>query len=82
MEERATSFFLLDPRSELPDGRLTRRALLVAGAYRLHYLARHGQGQPSTTDPEYLRRALDQSIKEAAIGHTRAMKVLDSTWRS
>jgi hypothetical protein len=78
LDQRATSFMLLEPRSALPDDRLVRRALLVTAAYRLHYLAQHGQ--PLNTDPEYLQRALDQAVKEAALGHPRAMQTLDSIW--
>jgi len=78
MDQRAMEFMLLEPRSSLPDDRLVRRALLVTAAYRLHYRARHGQ--PVNADPEYLRRALNQAAQEAAIGHPRAMRILDTTW--
>ena len=70
MDQRAMEFMLLEPRSSLPDDRLVRRAL--------HYRARHGQ--PVNADPEYLRRALNQALQEAAIGHPRAMRILDTTW--
>lgn len=58
----------------LPDAVLARRALLLAAAYRLR-ACRRG---PPMTGVEVLRRALNQALREAASGHSGAMRLLDS----
>ena len=76
-EERGLRFFLLAGAHELPDVILTRRALLLAAAYRLHCRCRR---QPAFSDHEVLRRALDQAVREAAQGHAGALRAVDSVW--
>jgi len=76
-EDRGVCFMLLEPRSRLDDGTLVRRALLLAAAYRIH--CGHRRAGPFV-DVEVLRRALDQAVKEAAVGHAGATRVLDATW--
>ena len=73
--DRGVCFLLLEPQSHLPNDVLTRRALLLAAAYRLHCRLRHGA---PFADAEVLRRALTQAVKESAVGHAKAMHVLDS----
>ena len=68
---------LLNCVASVPDMILVRRALLLAAAYRLH--CQHRRRGPFA-DEEVLRRALDQAIKESALGHAGAMRVLDSVW--
>ena len=79
LEDRGVHFLLLAPRFRLDDDTLIRRALLLTAAYRLH--CSHRRGSPFTDD-EVLRRALAQAVKEAAVGHTRAVRSLDSIWSS
>ena len=76
-DARGLSFMLLDSPSMLPDAQLTIRALLLAAAYGLHCKLRQ---QAPFADDETLRRALDQAIKEAAIGHPGATATLDRVW--
>ena len=76
-EERGLRFFLLAGAHELSDMILTRRALLLAAAYRLYCRCRR---QPAFSDQEVLRRALDQAVKEAAQGHVGALRAVDSVW--
>ena len=76
-EHRGVAFLLLDTSALLPDAVLTRRALLLAAAYRLHCRLRRGR---PLVDAEVLRRALDQAVKESALGHAGAMRHLDSIW--
>ena len=68
---------LLDAHSRMPDDVLARRALLFTAAYSLH--CRYRRGEPFS-DPEVLTRALAQATREAAVGHARAMRALDTTW--
>ena len=75
--DRGVSFMLLDAHSRMPDDVLARRALLLTAAYRLH--CRYRRGEPFS-DPEVLTRALAQATREAAVGHARAMRALDTTW--
>jgi hypothetical protein len=75
--DRGKSFLLLDSPALLPDDQLTLRALLVAAAYRLHCKLRLA---PPLADEEFRRRALDQAVKEAALGHSGAMSTLDGVW--
>ncbi len=75
--DRGLSFMLLEASSSLSDAMLTRRALLVAAAYRLH--CRHRRAA-SPLDAASLSRALDQSVKESSLGHKSAMKHLDCMW--
>jgi exonuclease III len=75
--DRGLSFMLLDATASLTDAVLTRRALLVAAAYRLHCRHRRSEG---FREDAVLSRALDQAVKEAALGHRTAMKCYDSIW--
>jgi hypothetical protein len=68
---------LLDATASLTDAVLTRRALLVAAAYRLHCRHRRSEG---FREDAVISRALDQAVKEAALGHRTAMKCYDSIW--
>lgn len=76
---RAVQFLLLEPAAALPDATLTRRALHLAAAYRLHC---HCRREPPIISDDVLARALGQAAKEAAMGHAKALQVLDSTWIS
>ena len=71
------NFMLLAPTSAITDEVLSRRALLMAAAYRLHCRHRH---TGSLTDEGILSRALDQAVKEATLGHQVAMRHLDGIW--
>ncbi len=53
---------------------LACRALLVAAAYRVHCCAR--RGSPLQLQ-ENASLALAQGVKEAVLGHARAMPILD-----
>lgn len=75
--KRAVDFMLLASPTALPDPILARRALLLTAVYRLHCSGRHG---PPTSDPDILKRAFNQTLREAARGHTKAMRLLDSAW--
>ena len=77
VEERTQHFMLLDTASALPDVLLTRRALLVAAAYRVHCKCRR---KGSVGTDEDVTRALEQAAKEAAMGHGSATLALDSRW--
>jgi hypothetical protein len=68
---------LLEATSSIPDAVLTRRALLVAAAYRLHCRHRRSEG---LHDEVTLTRALDQAVKESTLGHKGAMRQYDSIW--
>ncbi len=68
--DRGLSFMLLEATASLSDAVLTRRALLVAAAYRLH--CRHRRAA-SPLDEASLTRALDQAVKEASLGHNAAV---------
>jgi hypothetical protein len=70
----AVQFLLLEPAAALPDATLTRRALHLAAAYRLHC---HCRREPPIISDDVLARALGQATKEA-----KALQVLDSTWIS
>lgn len=70
---------LLAAPASLPDAILARHALLFAAAYRLHCTCRRG---PPLTDPETLKRALNQALRESARGHPRAMRLLGAAWAS
>ena len=76
-EARTLAALLLQPRSALEDEVLTRRALLLAAAYRLH--CTHRRGRPFA-DEEALQRALEQAVKQAAMGHPAAVRCLDGRW--
>ena len=67
--ERGVHFMLLAPESSLPAPVLTRRALLLTAAYKLH--CKYRRGRPFE-DPEVLRRAIAHAVQEAALGHTGA----------
>ena len=75
--DRGLSFMLLEATSSIPDAVLTRRALLVAAAYRLH--CRHHRSE-GLHDEVTLTRALDQAVKESSLGHKGAMRQYDSIW--
>ena len=75
--DRGLSFMLLEASSSMTDEVLTRRALLMAAAYRLH--CRHRRAA-TPFDDAIISRALDQAVKEASLGHRGAMKHLDSAW--
>ncbi len=68
---------LHEASSSMTNAVLTRRALLVAAAYRVH--CRHRRA-PHPLEKASLSRALDQAVKEASLGHPRAMYCLDTTW--
>ena len=72
-QKRAQSRAALD----LPDEVLTRRALALAAAYRVHCSCR--SGPPFSTEAR-LMQALEQAAKEAARGHARAAQSLDRRW--
>jgi hypothetical protein len=74
---RSAEFLLLGPLGGVTDDELACRALLVAAAYRVHCGARHG---PLLRGNESATRALAHSIREAVLGHPRAMWVLDFRW--
>ena len=74
---RTQCFMLLEASSTYTDELLVRRALLLTAAYKLHCRLRRS---PPFTETEVLWRALDQAIKEAAQGHSRAIQVLTTTW--
>lgn len=61
----------------IPDEVLARRALLLAAAYRIHCARRRST---SIDTGETLRRALDHAVREAARGHDKAMRILDTVW--
>jgi hypothetical protein len=69
---------LLDSPSQLSDAHLVLRALLLTAAYRLHCKFRLS---PPLADEETRQRALDQAVKEAALGHCGAMCILDGVWK-
>ena len=75
--DRGLSFMLLEATSSMTDEVLTLRALLLAAAYRLHCRLRRSEG---SLDEETLKRAMDQAVKETALGHKGAMRRLDSIW--
>jgi hypothetical protein len=74
---QSLSFMLLEATSSVADATLTRRALLMAAAYRLHCKHRRSDG---LSEEDTLRRALDQAIKESTLGHLKAMQQLDGIW--
>ena len=57
IQEQALAFMLLEPAAALDDESLTRRALLVAAAYRLHCMHRRGPA-PLGTPVEVPRGSL------------------------
>ena len=73
----AQSRLLLDAALDLPDEVLTRRALVLAAAYRVHCACRSG---PPFSSEARLTQALEQAAKEAAHGHARAAQSLDRRW--
>jgi exonuclease III len=75
--DQGLSFMLLEATSSVSDATLTRRALLVAAAYRLHCRHRRSGG---LGEEGLLWRALDQAIKESSLGHRKAMRQLDGIW--
>jgi hypothetical protein len=75
--DRGLSFMLLEGTALIPDALLTRRALLMSAAYRLHCRHRHAEG---FHEEETLKRALDQAIKESTLGHQGSMRQLDGIW--
>ena len=75
---RRLMFMLLDRDRLNTEASLTCMALLVAAVYALHCKAR--QGALNLPEPEDVRRALAQAVREAASGHPRALKTLDSIW--
>ncbi len=76
--DRGLSFMLLEATASLSDAVLTRRALLVAAAYRLH--CRHRRSEGFQEETVLSRALLDQAVKEAALGHRAAMKCYDIIW--
>ncbi len=52
--------------------------LLVTGVYHLHCKAKHGE--LALPNDEAVRRAIAQAVREAAGGHAKALKALDSHW--
>jgi hypothetical protein len=69
---------MLQRGDSLNDYELTRRALLLAAAYRLH--CTHRRGRPILGE-EDLFRAMEQAVKQAAFGHAAAVSCLDDRWR-
>ena len=78
IQEQALTFMLLEPAAALDDESLTRRALLLAAAYWLHCMRRRGPAPLGT--PEEVPRALEQAVKMAARGQSRATASLDRRW--
>ena len=76
-EERGLCFFLFECIGQLTHGVPARRALLLTAAYKLHCRLRYRRG---FANAEEQRRALDQAVKEAALGHAGAMRVPDGIW--
>ena len=68
---------MLEAPHKLPDDVLVRRALLLVAACRLHSRVRR---LTAFDDDEVLQRALDQAVKEAALGHAGALRALDGVW--
>ncbi len=65
----------LEASASVTESLLTRRALLLAAAYRLH--CRHRRAA-NPFDEASLARALDQAVKEASLGHRGAMQQFDN----
>ena len=76
--EQSVAFMLLEPAAGVTDETLTRRALLMAAAYRLH--CGHRRRREALGSPLEVPRALEQAVKEAARGHRRATACLDQRW--
>ena len=76
-QQRRLAALLLLPRNSLDDVALTLRALLVAAAYSLHCKCRR---TGALGNEEVVRRALEQAVKEAALGHPSATRCLDTRW--
>ena len=77
--ERGVHFLLLSSQVQLPDEVLVRRALLLTAAYRLH--CAHRRLVPFTEE-DTLHQAFAQALKEAAKGHSGAVRCLDMVWAS
>jgi len=71
------NFLLLDPAADMDDATVTRRALLVAAAYRVHCRCRCLA--PFASELAAFQ-ALEQATKESAMGHARAARALDLRW--
>ena len=78
--ERRMQFFLLDPVTTRVDADLQMQALLNAAVYALH--CKHRQLPMKWSEPEQISRALAQAVKEAAMGHEKAMRAYDGRWLS
>ncbi len=76
-QERALAFLLLIPTRDMDPEELTHRALLVTAAYKAYCVTRRGCLFSSR---EVLDRALEQGLKEAALGHQKAQRCLDGRW--
>jgi hypothetical protein len=63
--------------SSVQDDELLKRALLISATYRLHCIHRR---LACIGDAEAVYRALEQALKESAIGHSRATACLDTRW--
>ena len=78
--QRRMQFFLLDPLATRLDADLQVQALLTTAVYYLH--CKHRQTPLKWSDAEQVPRALAQAVKEAALGHDKAMKAYDGRWLS
>ncbi len=78
IQEQALAFMLLEPAAALDDESLTRRALLLAAASRLHCM--HRRGLALLSNPVEVPRVFEQAAKMAARGHQRATASLDRRW--
>ncbi len=74
---RRQAFMLLEAAGDLDEHQLCRRALLVGATYRLHCVHRLRGGLEGA---EVVRRALEQGVKEAVLGHGLATRSLDCRW--
>ena len=75
--DQAVDFLVLRAPSALQDDELLKRALLLSATYRLHCSHRR---RAYIGGNEAVYRALEQALKESAIGHSRATVCLDARW--
>jgi hypothetical protein len=77
-EARRAKFFLLDREGLRADADLQAMALLQTAIYRLH--CRHRHSSLRLADEETASRAIAQAVREAAMGHARALAMLNHRW--
>ena len=75
---RRVGFLLLEAASQLVDEGLLLGALRITSAYHLHCKFR--RGPRVHRGPDWVRRALEQGVKEAVQGHPKATAILDKRW--